>query len=132
MKSVLLLTGFGLGMWAVLLGPGWLLWGDVALVQSGVALALTLPPAVATLIWAHAAWKNSPDLQLLAVLGGSGVRMAVALGLGAWLYFQYPQTFTVVFWGWLLAFYLSLLAVEITILVRAQNKTPGNESNASS
>jgi hypothetical protein len=120
----------GVGLWLVLLAPAWWWYGELALIQSGVALALSLVPAVATLIWADRVWKNSPEMQLLAALGGSGVRMAIVLGVGACLYFQYPETFSAAFLVWLLIFYLVFLALEMTLLLRPGKSLPGHDTKA--
>ncbi len=132
MKRLLVMILAGLGLWAVLLGPGWLLFGEVIFPQSAAALAITLISAVATMAWVNAVGRQAPEVQLLAFLGGTGIRMGLGLGLGAWLSFQYPDTFTLVFWGWVLIFYLFLLTLEVTSLVRAQGRLPGNESKSSS
>jgi hypothetical protein len=130
MKRVLVLAGVGVGLWLVLLAPAWWWYGELALLQSGVALALSLVPAVATLIWADRVWKNSPEMQLLAALGGSGVRMAIVLGVGAFLYFQYPETFSAAFLVWLLVFYMVFLALEMALLLRPGKPLHGHDTKA--
>src|SRR5262245_13938725 len=100
MKRVVRLAAGGMGVWLILLAPAWLWLGDNAVLQSSVALAICLIPAVATMIWATRAWKHAPDMQRLAALGGSGIRLGATLGAGAFLYFRYPETFTAAFWGW--------------------------------
>ena len=131
MRRLLVFAGVGVGLWLVLLAPAWWWYGDLAFLQSGVALALSLVPAVATLIWANYAAKNSAESQLLAALGGSGVRMGIVLGVGAFLYFQYPETFSAAFLGWLLVFYLVFLALEITLVLRP-GKTPATPETKAS
>jgi hypothetical protein len=131
MRRVLVLASVGVGLWLVLLTPAWWWYGELALLQSGVALALSLVPAVATLLWADRVWKNSPEMQLLAALGGSGVRMAIVLGVGALLYFQYPETFSAAFLVWLLIFYLVFLALEMTLLLRPGNSLHGHDTKPS-
>jgi hypothetical protein len=118
MRRAFLLTAIGLGLWLALLLPAWLWYGHLALVQSATALILSLLPAVVTMLWADIVWRRSPDLQVLAALGGSGVRLAITLGVGAFLYFNYPDTFTPAFWGWVLLFYSVLLAAEVALLLR--------------
>jgi hypothetical protein len=118
MRRALVLTAVGVALWAVLIGPALWWFGEIALLQSAVALSLSLAPGVATMLLADAAWKRSPDLQVLAALGGSGVRMALALGVGMALFFGYPETFSAAFLGWLLIFYLVLLGVEVMFLLQ--------------
>jgi hypothetical protein len=129
MKRVLLLVAVGVGLWLVLLGPAWWWYGEPALLHSGVALALSLVPAVATMLWATG--NNAPERQLLAALGGSVVRMGVALGVGAFLFFEYPQTFSAAFLGWVLVFYLVLLALEVTLLLRPAGPPPSDHTRSS-
>jgi hypothetical protein len=66
---------------------------------------------------------------LLAGLGGSGIRMAIVLGIGFLLFQQMPDRFPLAFLYWLLIFYLSVLALEVTLLVRqAQTSTKPPEA----
>src|SRR5262245_16517078 len=125
MKRVVLLVAGGLGLWLLLLGPAWWWLGDHAVLQSSVALAICLIPAMATMVWATRAWKHAPDMQLLAALGGSGVRLGATLGVGAFLYFKYPELFTAAFWGWVVLYYLVLLGLEIYLILRPANGVPG-------
>jgi hypothetical protein len=83
-----------------------------------------LAPALATMVWATSAWRHAPDMQLLAALGGSGVRLGATLGVGAFLYFKYPETFTTAFWGWVILYYLVLLGLEIFLIVRSAKGLP--------
>lgn len=121
MKRVLLLAAGGLGLWLVLLVPAWRL-GENAVLQSSVALAICLVPALATMLWANRLWKQAPDMQLLAALGGSGIRIGATLGVGAFLYFRYPETFTAAFWGWVVLYYLVVLGLEIFLIIRPNDR----------
>jgi uncharacterized membrane protein YfcA len=123
MKSAGILTAGGLGLWAIFYVPCRLLGGEAAVVQSLAALGLTLLPALATLLWAAWTFRNAPDLQLLAVMGGSIFRMAVALG-GAWLLLRtYPETFDKITLLALLAlFYVGILGLEVGVIVRQVKK----------
>src|SRR6266446_3931801 len=117
MKQVGALILGSLAFWAVIVVPARALVGVDAIVQSLAALALALVPAVATLAWATWAYRNSPEMQLLAVLGGSAVRMAVALG-GAWVLVRtYPFVFDETLWILLVLCYLWVLGLEVTLLV---------------
>lgn len=126
MKSLLLFVSGGLLFGAMALGIGYWLGDQETLMQGGVALALTLVPAAVTLAWVVFSYRSAPQLQLLASLGGSGVRMAIALGGGYFLTNTQPQFFDTPFWCWLLLFYLVLLGFEITLLVRQQPKLNGS------
>ena len=104
-------------MWGALLYPSWLLWGEDALLQSGVALALCLVPAVATFV-AIRQLTMTAATRLLATLGATGIRMGIVLGLGLLLHTQRPETFSAGFLYWLLVFYLVILGLEVGLLVR--------------
>ena len=126
MKSLaLFVTGAALFA-ASALGIGYWLGGDDALLQGAVAFGLAFVPAAGTLAWVTYSYRSTPDMKLLASLGGSGFRMAIALGGGWFLTNSQPQTFDMTFWSWLILFYLVLLAFEITILVWQQPKLDGS------
>ncbi len=125
MKSFFLFVAGGLLFGAASLGIGYAAWGDDALLQGGIAFGLTFVPAAATLAGVLRSYRANPEMQLLASLGGSGARMAVALGGGFLLTSSQPETFTIAFWYWLMLFYLGLLAFEITLVVRHQPVVEG-------
>ena len=104
-------------MWLAVLFPAYKLGGDEAIFLSAVALALCLIPAVATMAWALRA-DTSPESQLLMILGGTGVRMGIVLGGGLLLTRLFPEHFPAAFWIWLVVFYLFILGLEMTLLVR--------------
>lgn len=106
-------------LWGLLIVPAWLFWGDAQLLQSLAAFGLVVAPAAATLVWVSWTYREAPDMRLLAALGSSGVRMAVALGGGIALALGFPQSFDVPFWIWLVVLYLSVLGLEIAVLLRA-------------
>ena len=125
MKSIALCIT-GAGLFAIpALGLAYFFGGDEALLQGSVAFALAFVPAAATLAWVTYSYRSTPDMMLLASLGGSGFRMAIALGGGWFLTTSQPQNFDMTFWSWLILFYLVLLAFEITILVWQQPKLDG-------
>src|SRR5436305_1019600 len=64
--------------------------GDAALVYSGTALLLCLAPMALTLAWADRALAGPPEQQLLLVLGGTGLRLALVLGAGGALFVWAP------------------------------------------
>ena len=120
MKKLGSLAGSTLILWALLIYPSWRVWGDVVWLQSLTALTLCLVPALLTMAWAL--WAgNAPEKQLVAVLGGSGLRMVFALGGGLLLYETLPEMFTNGFWLWMALFYMFILALE-TILVLNKNE----------
>ncbi len=119
MKKIGWLVGSTVGLWAVLVYPAWLLWGDVVWLQSLAALGLCLVPALVVLAWlVHAG--GAPETQVIAVLGGTGLRMFATLGGGLVLTTTLPELFTNLFWAWIAVFYLYILAVE-TLLVLKRN-----------
>lgn len=117
MKNLLILTGLPLLLWAALLYPGWLLLGDDALLHSGVALALCLVPALATMAFSQRKGLSAEG-RMLAGLGSSGIRMGFVLGVGFLLFRQLPDRFPLAFLYWLLIFYLTVLGLEVGLLVR--------------
>ncbi|MCI0741715.1 MAG: hypothetical protein L0Y72_22000 [Gemmataceae bacterium] len=119
MKNLILLSGTLVLLWAALLHPGLQLSGDLVWPQSLAALALCLVPGLATMAWALKS-KASPEMRLAAILGGSGIRMAIALGGGLALYRGLPETFTDSFWVWVGVFYLVNLALEVVLLVNTK------------
>jgi hypothetical protein len=99
------------------LGIGYWVGNDDTLLQGGVAFGLAFVPAALTLGLVVYSYRSTPELQLTASLGGSGLRMAVALGGGVFLTNTQPHLFGTPFWSWLVLFYLVLLGFEITLLV---------------
>ena len=126
MKSLLLFAIGALGFGGLSLGVGYLLLDVEGLVQGGAAFGLTFVPALVTLAWVMYSYRAAPQMQLMASLGGSGVRMGIALGGGLLLSRLEPTRFDIPFWCWLALFYLTLLGYEITLLVRQQPKLNGS------
>jgi hypothetical protein len=116
MKKLGWLVAATLLLWAALIYPGWLLWGDGVWLISLSALALCLLPAVGTLVWADR--SKDPHMRLVAILGGSGIRMAFALGGGLLLYEMLPEKFPNAFWLWVILFYMFILALETILIVK--------------
>jgi hypothetical protein len=117
MRRLGILVVGSLLLWLAILFPAYQLGGDEAIFLSAVALSLCLIPAVATMAWALRA-GTSPESQLLMILGGTGVRMGIVLGGGLLLTRLYPDNFPAAFWIWLVVFYLFILGLEMTLLVR--------------
>jgi hypothetical protein len=122
MKNLLVFTVGGLALGGIALGIGYWAWGEDALTQGGTAFGLAFVPATLTLAWVLYSYRSTPEMQLLASLGSSGMRMAIALGGGFLLTNAQPETFSTPFWFWLVLFYLALLAFEITLVIRQQPK----------
>ncbi len=122
-KRILTLIVGSLAFWAVVAGAARWLWSTEAAVYSSVALGLCLVPTVLTLVWGAWASRQAPEQQLTMVLGGTGARMFGVL-FGAWLLYNnvpYLQQ-APGFWTCILVFYLFTLALEVTLLVRAQTE----------
>lgn len=116
-RQVALLIGGTLGLWLLALYPAVELGGETALVHSAVAMAMCLLPAVFTLVLANWACSQSPDQQLLLILGGGGVRMLAVLSVGLLLSTSVPYFQPLAFWIWVLVFYLYILGLEVALLV---------------
>jgi hypothetical protein len=107
-----------LAFWVVVAVPARHWWGEAEAVYAGVAILLCLVPTVVTLLWNGWTADASPEKQLVAVLGGTGLRLVVVL-LGAWIlharvaYFQEHAGF----WVWVLVAYLFTLLLEKLLLL---------------
>jgi len=118
MKGIALYVVGSLVIWAVLAIPA-TIWLDAnAALMAGAALFLCLVPGVVTLYWVQTVGRRSPELLMLAVLGGTFVRLLTAMGGGLVLFLAFPAYFSIAFWIWLAVFYLFTLAVEIAMLSR--------------
>lgn len=105
--------------WAAIAGPAHFWLGGPTLVFTLVALTLCLIPTCITMIWANRALRQSRSRQLVAILGGGGLRMLTVLSGGLVLsltmsYFRQDS-----FWIWLIVFYLLMLALEVPVLLSA-------------
>lgn len=115
------LIGGTLVLWLMLALPSWLIGGEVALIYSAAAAVLCLAPMTATLVWSQWAMGHAADKQLVAVLGGTGLRMMVVLG-GALALHQTVATFqSAGFLIWVVVMYLATLALEVVVLVGLPN-----------
>jgi hypothetical protein len=118
MRNVALLVVGVLGLWAVLYWPARAIWGEEVLLFSGTAALLCLIPGILTFVWCQTSAAGPPEQRLLAVMGGTMVRMFVAAGVGIGLYFAVPALQEPAFLIWVLVFYLATLAIEVTLVVR--------------
>jgi hypothetical protein len=110
-----------LALWLVCAACAWLLSGQTGLLDTTVACALCLVPMTATLVWAHGSSNSAPEQQLLAVLGGTGVRLMVAIGGGIALSRTVEALARPAFLVWVVVFYLLTLTLEIVLVVRQLN-----------
>jgi hypothetical protein len=116
---VLLLIAGSAAFWLLVGLPArWLGGGDAALVFSGAAVLLCLPPMAFSLAWA--AWAQgegrSPHDLLVMVLGATGLRMAFVLlgGLALFLWVPYFQG-QIAFWAWVMVVYPVALALDVAL-----------------
>ena len=112
-----MLVGGAFAVWLLVLYPARELGGEHAVLFATVALLLCLVPTVVTLVWTRWAAQQSAEQQMVAVLGGTGVRMGVVLASGLILYRWVPSFAHMSFLFWLLVFYLVTLALEVTLLI---------------
>lgn len=107
---------------AAALAIGFACWDEDALIQGGAAFAMAFVPALLTMGLVMSSYRSAPEMRLMAGLGSSGVRMGIAVGGAFALATALPDRFGTAFWYWLVLFYLTLLAFEITLLVWNQPK----------
>lgn len=123
--GLLVLTS--LALWVCLAGPAWLLLGPESLIETAVAFGLCLLPLIATHVWAQRAFAANPEQQVLAVLGGTTLRLIVVAGGGIALFHGVEALHREPFLFWVIAFYLVTLTLEVIVVVRGQNKAaPGS------
>jgi hypothetical protein len=100
--------------------PAKWMWGEGMLLQSAVAMGLCLVPGVAVLVAAGWLQQKPPEWRMGFTLLGAVFRMGFVLGVGAILYSATPGFGENAFWIWLLVFYLFTLAVEVGLILRAE------------
>lgn len=118
MRPALFLLSATLALWIALVIPARMIWGDVAVIQSGSACLLCVLPACGTLIWIVRSRDQRPAQQMAAILGGTGLRMFGVLAAALVLFAAVPPLHEVAFWIWILVFYLFTLALEMALVVR--------------
>jgi hypothetical protein len=116
-KSLGILIGVTVAVWAAAFLPARLLGGDRAVVYSLVALVICLIPSVFTLVWACKTLKYRPAQAFAVIASGTGVRITFVLGAGLILNQAVPYFEPTSFWIWIAGFYMITLAIE-TLLVR--------------
>lgn len=103
------LAGYGLGV---------LIWGAEAVVPAGLGLAITLPLAAVSLVLVKVVWGLRPDAGPVAVVAGTFLRMAWAMGVVAVLrgpaaeFGTTPQAIA----NWTAGLYVLTLAAEAALL----------------
>jgi hypothetical protein len=122
MKPLLLFVASAVAFGIVATGAGFALWGEDTLIEASVAFVLAFLPACVTLCWVLFTNQSNPEMRLMAGLGSSGVRMAIALGGWYVLMNQFPSWFGNTMAYWLVMFYMVFLVAEIAILLRLQPK----------
>lgn len=116
-RQIGILAGACVALWVLLAYPAFRLGGSAGLAYSLVAGALCLVPTLGTLAWTARSLRGSPDQQLVAVLGGTGLRIAFVLVTGLILYFSVPFFAQEGFLIWLVVFYLLTLALEVGVFL---------------
>jgi len=127
-RSLGLLVGGSLTFWLVVAYPAWLLGGEAAVVFSAVAGLLCLVPTAATLLWCLWASREAPEQRLLAVMGGTGVRLVVVLGAGMALFHALPYFHYPTFWIWVIVFYLFTLTLEVGLILTRPSAMDGSRN----
>jgi hypothetical protein len=106
-----------LAFWAVVAYPALRFGGSAVFVYTLVALGLCATPTAALLLACSQLERRAAGERLLIMLGGTGLRLIVVLGVGVALYAAVPYFQQAVFWICLLVFYSYLLGLEVYLLV---------------
>jgi len=114
-----------IALWLLAALPAWLLSPETGLLDITVASLLCLAPMTATMLWCHYALRGAPEQQLLAVLGGTGVRLFVVLLGSIGLFFAVDALARPAFLVWVVVFYLLTLTLEVILVVQRQNAASG-------
>ncbi|HEX4591689.1 MAG TPA: F0F1 ATP synthase subunit A [Gemmataceae bacterium] len=122
-RRLVILIGGSLVFWVIVAALSRMAWGNPAVIYSAAASVLCLVPAAITLAGATWAASQPADKQAVAILSGTGVRLAVALGGGfaltEWVpYFR--QEGPPSLWAFIGVFYLVTLALETGLTVIRQ------------
>ena len=104
----------GVGLWALLAGPAWLLAGTTGLIGLTIAAVLCLAPALATVAFEV---MFAPSQNVLFLVS-TGLRFGLVLGSALVAKTSRPEFGLREFFVWLIVFYLFTLAVETWLLLR--------------
>ena len=80
------------------------------------------------MLWCELVLGESPEKQLAAVFGSTGIRMVFVVAAGLLLYQTADDFHLGRFWVWIVVFYLATLTLEMILLARRQaavDKAPG-------
>ncbi len=106
--------------------------GDHHWLCAAVALALTVPAGLITLILAERLSRTSPYGNVVAMAVGTFTRVVVGFGGAAIVFLLSGDTFRtnpLSYWAWILGMYLVTLTVEIALLSSpAPAMTPKSDS----
>jgi hypothetical protein len=97
--------------------------GDTALIYCGTALLLCVVPAAFTLAWSWYARSQDPFHQVAVILGGTGVRTFGVLFAFMLLHRNVPFYHQDSFLLWVLAAYVTVLALEVVLLLVGRPRT---------
>jgi len=117
-RRVLLLVGLPVGLAAVVAVPLGLWLGPYQWLCAAVAVGLMVPPGLLALVMADRL-RGSPAGRVLAVIGGTFVRVVLGFGGAGLVFLAAGPTFRtdpVSFWLWVLFAYLATLVVETAML----------------
>jgi membrane protease YdiL (CAAX protease family) len=111
--------GICLGFWMLAALPVYSFVGSPAAYASAVAMLICLVPAAITLAWTQWAQNRPPEQQLVAVLGGTALRLVTVALLGLILFktVDFLQPDEAHFWSWVIGCYLFTLVVEMGMIL---------------
>jgi hypothetical protein len=121
-RRVILLAAGCFASWVLLAYPAYRLGTVRALTDSAIAAGICLLPGALTLVVGYFTFSGKPKDRLWIVLGGTGVRMGMVLGVGLILSWLNPHFQQINFWAWVLVFYLFTLTLEMVLLLSAKPK----------
>jgi hypothetical protein len=130
-KLLVYFFGIALGVGVAVAIPVRHWWGNLAALEGVVALLICAVPSGLTLLWSGWAMQGRPEQQLVAVLGGTGLRLLVVslLGLALSQRVEWLQE-DGHFWTWVLAYYLFTLALETALTLQLRPASTQPKSSA--
>jgi type IV secretory pathway VirB2 component (pilin) len=118
-KGLLCLVGGTALFWGAVTYPAGLLWPDDPTFRwSTAAAVICLVPTALTLAWTRWAYAEKAEQQLLAVMGGTAVRLVAVIAAGMILFLNVKEFEYQRFWIFLIVYYLVTLALEMVLIVR--------------
>ena len=91
---------------------------DLTILWSAAAALMCLVPTALTMVWTGRVAEGKPEQQLLAVMGGTTVRMLFVVAAGLVLFLGVKEFAYQRFWIFVVVFYLFTLALEMALIVR--------------